>query len=234
MEKVERDKILRASIEGERVALRRTSRLPFGEHYREFLRERAQGGDAAALRELRRLRPIDPPAHEGLSLRPPREREDNAIVYAGGLTHEVDRYGVVTYKLGGISVMSDEGSAVRVWTTQEAAIENALRLAAQKFGREIHLEGPAHFQQQAARMAADLRMTVRFDDASLNDIMDERRAQIDAEDVERRQAQRQHDAAVRALARQIRDGRSEGNTRNTDPDQSSDRTDPEQDPGVER
>ncbi|WP_425469813.1 LPD7 domain-containing protein [Paraburkholderia unamae] len=233
MEKVERDSNLRTAIEGERAALRRTSRLPFGEHYREFLQERAQGGDSAALRELRRLRPIDPPAHHGLLLRPPREREDNAIVYAGGLTHEVDRYGVVTYKLSGVNVMSDEGNSVRVWTTQDAAIENALRLAAQKFGREIRLEGPAHFQEQAARIAADLRMNVRFDEPALNDIMDARREQIDAQDAEQRQAQRQYDAAMRALARQMRDGRSEGSALDSDPDRG-DRTDPEQDPGLER
>ncbi|MEX3845580.1 LPD7 domain-containing protein [Paraburkholderia sp. BR10882] len=233
MEKVERDSSLRAAIEGERAVLRRTSRPPFGEHYREFLQERAQGGDTAALRELRRLRPIDPPAHDGLSLRPPREREDNAIVYAGGLTHDVDRYGVVTYKLSGVNVMSDEGNSVRVWTTQDAAIENALRLAAQKFGREIRLEGPAHFQVQAARIAADLRMNVRFDEPALNDIMDARREQVDAQDAEQRQAQRQYDAAMRALARQIRDGRGEGSALDSDPNRGN-RTDPEQDPGLER
>lgn len=206
MDKIERDKTLRGAIELERATLRRSSRLPFGEHYRDFLHERAQGGDSRALRELRRLRPLEPAADESLRLRPLRAHEDNAVIYTGALTHRVDRDGVVTYQLRGVDIMSDEGHSLRVWDTGDDAIENALRLAVQKFGAEIKLDGPGHFQAEAARVAAERRIFVRFDEVRLNELMDERRTELDAEEAGRRRIEREHEAAVRQFARALRDG----------------------------
>ncbi|CAM2158862.1 hypothetical protein PT2222_540007 [Paraburkholderia tropica] len=89
----------------------------------------------------------------------------------GALTHRVDRDGVVTYQLRGVDIMSDEGSSLRVWDTADDAIENALRLAVQKFGADIKLDGPGHFQAEAARVAAERRIFVRFEEARLNELM---------------------------------------------------------------
>lgn len=209
MDKVERDKTLRGAIELERATLRRSSRLPFGEHYRDFLYERAQGGDSRALRELRRLRPLEPAADESLRLRPLRAHEDNAVIYTGALTHRVDRDGVVTYQLRGVDIMSDEGNSLRVWDTGDDAIENALRLAVQKFGADIKLEGPGHFQAEAARVAAERRIFVRFEEARLNELMDARRTELDAQEAGRRRIEREHEAAVRQFARALRDGQEQ-------------------------
>ncbi|CAG9235860.1 Relaxase [Paraburkholderia tropica] len=223
MDKVERDKTLRGEIELERATLRRSSRLPFGEHYRDFLHERAQGGDRRALRELRRLRPLEPAADESLRLRPLRAHEDNAVIFTGAMTHRVDRDGVVTYQLRGVDIISDEGNSLRVWDTGDDAIENALRLAVQKFGTDIKLDGPGHFQVEAARVAAERRIFVRFEEARLNELMDERRSELDADEAERRRIEREHDAAVRQFARSLRDGQARTPQGDVDPDASGER-----------
>jgi hypothetical protein len=118
----------------------------------------------------------------------------------------------VTYQLRGVDIMSDEGHPLRVWDTGDDAIENALRLAVQKFGADIKLDGPGHFQAEAARVAAERRIFVRFDEVRLNELMDERRTELDAEEAGRRRIEREHEAAVRQFARDLRDGqaRSQG------------------------
>ena len=53
-------------------------------------------------------------------------------------------------------------------------------LAQQKFGATLTLTGPEEFKMAAARVAAEARMNVDFDDEALSGILHARRAELDA------------------------------------------------------
>jgi len=86
---------------------------------------------------------------------------------------------------------------VRMWVHDRDAIEIGLRLAQQKFGPTLTLTGPEEFKMATARVVAEARMNVDFDDEVLSGILHARRAELDAEADDRRALERGRDAAVR-------------------------------------
>lgn len=97
MDRVEREAAIRDAILAERTELKRQGQVPLDEHYREFLRGKAEAGDERALKELRRLRrrQAPEPARTSPAIQPQRNHEQrsgeaNAIIYHGyAVTHEV-------------------------------------------------------------------------------------------------------------------------------------------------
>jgi len=223
--RLEAEAALRVQIAKERDALKSAASRPLTDQYRDFLQERAQARDERALRELRRMQQIR------LQLR--RAEDDdrsiamsgaaaagagnsqsadghNEIIYRGPtITYEVRANGDVDYRRDGTVFLVDEGRTLRLWDDQRDAIELALRFAQQKFGSTLTLSGPDAFQAAAARVAAETRMHVVFEQPELEGIRQLRLAEIDAEARERRDAQRERDAWER---NQLRDA-----VRNPDP-----------------
>lgn len=161
-------------------------RQPATEQYRDFLTEKAQGGDERALNELRRMkvepteRAKDTDAHITAGTpQAPQEREP--IHRAEAITYQVARNGDVTYQRAGRDMLRDQGRAVHMLQNDTQTIETGLRLAQQKFGSKLALSGPQDFQEKAARIAADAGLKVEFTDQRLNQIMRERTAQLQAE-----------------------------------------------------
>src|SRR5258708_39237532 len=76
--------------------------------------------------------------------------------------------------------MVDEGRTVRMWVHDRDAIDIGLRLAQQKFGPTLTLTGPEEFKMATARVAAEARMNVDFDDVVLSGSLHARRAELDA------------------------------------------------------
>ncbi|MBN3733141.1 LPD7 domain-containing protein, partial [Burkholderia sp. Tr-20390] len=227
MARIEQEKLLRASIEAERADLKERMRVPLDERYRAFLVERAQAGDDRALDELQRLRPVDLQDADPLRarIRAARQLEANAIIYrSSAITHEVGRNGDVTYKRNGASMLVDEGRSVRLWESDRDAIETALRLAQQKFGDTLALSGPEEFQLEAARVAAEFGLMVRFEDPMLDAAMNERRREIEAERTAQRDLQREIDAVARRQAQERM-----GSVRSDPPAPGADRTRPASD-----
>ena len=161
--------------------------------------------------------------------------EPNEIIYSGPvITHHVLENGDVDYKRDGAALMVDEGRTVRMWVHDRDAIEIGLRLAQQKFGPTLTLTGPEEFKMATARVAAEARMNVDFDDEVLSGILHARRAELDAEADDRRALERERDDAVR---RQERDelparasnrdapGASEHQKENDDQERGSDEPD---------
>ncbi|WP_321969207.1 LPD7 domain-containing protein [Paraburkholderia tropica] len=208
--RLEAEAALRVQIAKERDALKGVANRPLTDQYRDFLQERAQEGDDRALRELRRIQQIrrqtkrlhderdersiafgmlvpdtlqpDPPVH-------------NEIIYIGpSITYEVRASGEVDYRKDGAAFLVDEGRTLRLWDDEREAIEIALRFAQQKFGSTLSLSGPDDFQAAAARVAAETRMRVVFEQPELESIRQVRLAELDAEARERREAQRARDA----------------------------------------
>jgi len=167
----------------------------------DFLQEQAQLGNVRALRELRRMQPThrtdDERESPGIAFRASRRvggSEPNEIVYSGPvITHHVQENGNVDYKRDGVALMVDEGRTVRMWVHDRDAIEIGLRLAQQKFGPTLTLTGPEEFKMATARVAAEARMNVDFDDEVLSGILHARRAELDAEAEDRRLLERERD-----------------------------------------
>jgi hypothetical protein len=204
--RLEAEAALRVQIAKERDALKGAASRPLTEQYRDFLQERAQKGDEPALRELRRMQQIrlrtkradDERAvifsTPSRAVERPAAHDRNEIIYAGpSITYEVRASGEVDYRKDGVAFLVDEGRTLRLWDSEREAIEIALRFAQQKFGSTLSLSGPDDFQAAAARVAADTRMRIVFEQPELESIRQVRVAELDAEALERRAAQRERE-----------------------------------------
>ncbi len=169
---------LRSTIRAERAPFR----LPVADQYRKFLQERAQGGDEAALAELRRRTRNAPSRHDpttGTIQRAETHHEPNALLYRGRQVHyRVQLDGDVIYSLAGRPLVQDKGTSVVLLRTDRLAIETALRLGESKFGQNLKLSGPADFQERAARIAAEAGLNVRFDNKGAEQIRQQRAAEL--------------------------------------------------------
>jgi hypothetical protein len=213
VERIEAEAVLRKQTARERDTLKAAMRRPLTDQYRDFLQEQAQLGNVRALRELRRMQPTQPTQRTGDERESPgiafgashraSASEPNETIYGGPvITHHVQENGNVDYKRDGAALMVDEGRTVRMWVYDRDAIEIGLRLAQQKFGPTLTLTGPEEFKMATARVAAEARMNVDFDDEVMSGILHARRAELDAEADDRRALERERDAALR---RQDRD-----------------------------
>jgi hypothetical protein len=205
--RLESEAALRDRIAKERDALKGAGRQPVTDQYRDFLQERAQAGDTRALRELRRMQQVRQLLRRAddeniltfngpLPGPGPRPHADhNELIYHGpSITYEVRSTGEVDYHKDGAAFLVDEGRTLRLWDSEREAIEIALRFAQQKFGATLSLSGPEAFQAAAARVAADTRMRIVFEQPELEHIRQIRLAELDAEADERRAGQRERDA----------------------------------------
>lgn len=193
MERILKENALRDQVRAEREALK--VRKPTTEQYRDFLAEKAQGGDERALAELRRMtqeqaRKKKEGAAEIQAGEPQAKREQEPIYRAEAITYQVQRNGDVTYKRDGRDVLRDQGRSVQMLQNDDPTIETGLRLAQQKFGRKLVLTGSQEFQEKAARIAADAGLKIEFTDARLNRIMRERTAEIEAAKVRDQEARK--------------------------------------------
>ena len=231
--RLEAEAALRVQIAKERDALKVATSRPLTEQYRDFLQERAQDGDERALRELRRMQQIrlwtkraDDERAVAFSassgVKQPGAQVRNEIIYVGpSITYEVLASGEVDYRKDGAAFLVDEGRTLRLWDREREAIEIALRFAQQKFGGTLSLSGPEDFQAAAARVAADTRMRIVFEQPELESIRQVRLAELDAEAIERRSAQREREAWERDELRDaVRNPRppAPDDTINPDPD----------------
>ncbi|MDR6412287.1 UNVERIFIED_ORG: hypothetical protein ABIC62_006252 [Burkholderia sp. 1595] len=231
--RLEAEAALRAQIAKERDALKGAASRPLTEQYRDFLQERAQDGDGRALRELRRMQQIRLQTKRAdkereltfgpsSGVKQPGTQARNEIIYDGpSITYEVLASGEVDYRKDGAAFLVDEGRTLRLWDREREAIEIALRFAQQKFGGTLSLSGPDDFQAAAARVAADTRMRIVFEQPQLESIRQVRLAELDAEAIERRAAQREREAWERD---ELRDA-----VRNPRPPVPDDTINPDQD-----
>jgi hypothetical protein len=200
MERLTQETALREQIKKERDQLKAEQRKPAREQYRDFLSEKAQTGDELALSELRRMRP-EPPEKEkntDKSIKPAERQPEQVrapIHKAPDMKYQIHKNGDVTYQRNGRDVLIDRGRAVEMVQEDKQTIETGLRLAQQKFGNKLALNGTQEFKETAARVAADAGLNVEFNDPQLNKIMQERRAEIEAT--------RAKESEARAMAREF-------------------------------
>lgn len=202
LERADKERRLRETIERERAERRASSVPRLDAHYREYLAERAKQGETAALGELRRIQHVESPMADQLApaLRGADENEPNAILYDGPeITREVQRTGVVTYSVDGNVALDDEARSLRVWSTDDPAVDLALRMAVVKFGGVLAVSGPDDFREAVALAAADAGIRVEFEDGRMNEIADSRRREI----AEQHRIEREREAARRKAVERI-------------------------------
>jgi hypothetical protein len=183
MEKVQRDGSLRATVAGEREALKASFRNKPNELYAQFLAERAGQGDEKALRELQRRR-VEAPA-------PP----DGPTIGAGATTphdtllltrwqYQVDRHGAVSYFDDQRQLMFvDQGRRLDFPADagpragdRDATLDLGVRLAAEKFGGQLKINGDDDFKQRVIEAAVRGDVRVTFTDPAMQATFEAQRA----------------------------------------------------------
>jgi len=161
---------LREEVARERRELGERLREERAVSWREFVTERARAGDEAAQSALRGLR------YQDQRERRQAEREPDTMTgpdIAGrpaekrlrGLEFRVRLDGAVAYHDAGDvlrrEVIRDEGSRIVVRQQSDETIAAALRLAAERWGGEVTINGGAAFKQRALEIAVELGIQVR-------------------------------------------------------------------------
>jgi conjugative relaxase-like TrwC/TraI family protein len=194
----ERRKELDAEMIAERERVEEMARAKSAiEQYHLRLQEKAQGGDSDALMELRGQRtgtarntatldrmivaPHDKPDAGKLLEQVERERQDR-------LRYTVQRNGDVTYSRDGRELLLDTGRAVHMIEQSADAIEQGLRLAAQKWGGKMQLTGSNEFLRQAIEIAAQKNMQIDFADQVQSTVLRNRKHEIAIDKLEKENA----------------------------------------------
>ncbi len=129
----------------------------------DWLRQQALAGDDEALRALRAR-----DAARGLTgdtITAVGTRLVAAVV--GANQDSITKQGTIIYRVG-LSAVRDDGTRLQVSReVTNDGIDAALRLAIQKYGTTIAVSGSDAFKRRVAEVAAHSRLTIRFDDPTL-------------------------------------------------------------------
>lgn len=193
MEKALADKALSEQIKDERQALKERFSKPPAEQFREFLTEKAQQGDQAALLELRRQADRPSQAEPGTPTVEGQQQEQAAPILRR-LSYQVDRRGDVHYSDDrGRRLFTDAGREVRTYQTNAQELETALRLAVQKFGPRLTVNGTDEYKKAVLDVVATSGMRVTFADPAMEQARQQREQaarRVQQFDQERNQAAR--------------------------------------------
>lgn len=147
--------------------------------YRDWVADRAEEGDQAAISQLRGWRSAEQrqrqPAPDRIMGTSSWRVDPLAPVLAPlevrRLAHEIDRAtGDVRYSLRRAHVFTDHGQEVafsKAGSNDTHALASGLLLAREKFGRRLTLNGSDAFKGQAIRVMAERGMDVTLDDPAL-------------------------------------------------------------------
>lgn len=181
MERITQELEVKAEFEAIREVIKIEQKEHYFEQYRLFLEGYAKQGDEVAKAEVLRL------VESRLKLK----HEQNSILTTGSvkqlnpaafnLKFEINRGGLVTYKIRGVNVIKDTGKRVDLLETDALTVETALKLAQAKFGNKLTLSGPREFQERAALIAAQKGLLVEFTDPSINQIMHKHKMDLQIE-----------------------------------------------------
>ncbi|MDO9207017.1 MAG: LPD7 domain-containing protein [Sulfuricurvum sp.] len=181
MKRVTEDMALRETMAIERKQLK--ERQSYQERYRAFLAERANTGDEAALAELRRQRGPDgmPEGANNIESSAKRSEQSKSAPIASGLAYSIDRSGNVTYYADATksrALVIDSGKRVTVAAAKDSlAVEASLRLAVQKFGPTLKVDGSKEFQNQLIEAAFKTGLRVEFSNPDMNAELQRQRAE---------------------------------------------------------
>lgn len=157
-----------ARINGNYLAERRAIRSQHGRMaWADWLRTRAQAGDAQALAALRARWGSQGLNGNTLAGSPPADTQNRPLP-PGGLRHDsVTKQGTLIY-CAGATTIRDDGHKLKITRgATQAGLKLALAMAVARYGRCLHIGGSAAFQDQVIQAAAAAHLAVTFDDAVL-------------------------------------------------------------------
>jgi hypothetical protein len=135
------------------------------EAWADWLRRRATEGDGAALAALRARE-----AAQGLmgnTLIGQKGYGNGAIQAANATVDSITKKGTIIYRIGA-SAIRDDGAKLAVSRgATEAGLDAALRMAIDRYGSRLTVNGSDDFKAQIASVAAKTRLPVTFADAAL-------------------------------------------------------------------
>lgn len=139
--------------------IRNNYNLEMQQAYRTFLMRKAQDeDDEKALRELRRLRINFIQTVETVSFQYSARYDEFKL----NLKHEIDKDGVINYKIDDTTIIRDHGSRVEVAKTKDQYIELSFKLARQKMGDKLSLRGKESFRKKCVEIAVRNGYQVEF------------------------------------------------------------------------
>lgn len=174
MERINRDMRLRETVSIERLQLKALHGQPDQELYREFLAELASHGDEAALAELRRQRDTAATSVElnFIEALATTRISDHTAPIMDSLSYSINLRGDVTYYSDATKrrrLVIDSGLNVSVTSADDPkAVEIGLRLALQKFGPSLKVEGSDEFKRQLVEVALKTGLRVDFSNQEMN------------------------------------------------------------------
>ncbi|MCW3657677.1 TraI/MobA(P) family conjugative relaxase [Burkholderia cenocepacia] len=127
----------------------------------DWLKQEALQGNAEALAALRARE-----AAQGLKGDTIRA-EGQAQPGHAPVIDNITKKGTIIYRAGG-SAVRDDGDRLQVSReADQAGVQQALRMAAERYGDRIAVTGSAEFKARVIRAAVDMRLPVTFDDPSM-------------------------------------------------------------------
>jgi hypothetical protein len=202
MQKVQAEAALREQARTEREQQAATRVNEYKNGYKNWLAERAQAGDEAALSELRRQQDRQPQPlaadERAVSAGKPQLTDDREPIHRQpDLGYRVSRNGDVTYSRAGREILTDQGKTLKVLAEDRGTIEIGLRLAQAKFGRVLDVQGSDEFKRKTVLVAAEKGLNFEFIDKGMNKLMAQHKAYL--AELKAREAE------LRALARAERE-----------------------------
>jgi hypothetical protein len=157
----------RAEIAKVKAGFLRKREIAFAHHRRltwaDWLQARASHGDLNALQALRAREAKSAASGNAIWGRDIRKHGPVPGMGADGVT----KAGTVIYRIGD-SAIHDDGETFTIARGANAAgVEAALRMAIRRHGHHIAVSGSTEFKNRVLRTALASRLTVTFDDASL-------------------------------------------------------------------
>lgn len=199
MEKALADRELSEKIKAEREQLRNKYHKPLAEQYRTFLTEKAEQGNEAALYELRRQSDQRSKAEQGAdTLQHSENKEPENAPILTRLNYKVDRKGDVHYSdTAGKRLFTDAGREVRTYDNKPHEIETALRLAMQKFGSNLSVNGTDEYKNAVLNVVVKSEIRVSFADPKMQQELEKRlEAQRSVKDFEQTKAAKEQAAKL--------------------------------------
>ena len=176
MQAVQEKEVLR-----KKLATERTDKRP--QSYRDWITGKAIEGNEAAISQLRgflyaekkKNKHISQEATDTIQASVESGRIDPTIFTVPGIQWEVNaRTGDVAYKMDGGTAFTDHGEKISVASTsggsQLDTIGIAMKLAHEKYRREIILTGSELFKKRCVEAAIKGRLNMTFSDPQLNDL----------------------------------------------------------------
>jgi TraI-like middle domain/Large polyvalent protein-associated domain 7/MobA/VirD2-like, nuclease domain len=135
------------------------------EAWADWLRRKATEGDGAALAALRAREAAQ--GLKGNTLTGQKRRFNGAPDATNAIPDSITKKGTIIYRIGA-SAIRDDGAKLAVSRgATEAGLEAALRMAVQRYGSCLTVNGSDEFKAQFANVAAKKRLPVTFADAAL-------------------------------------------------------------------